>query len=150
RDGSGQPSMSAWSPANGTGGWYHIHGSFNPFVDSNGDIYLAGAGGTMCSSDQGLNWHTIIDGNFSSVAGTPNHLYMSMVGGSALWQVPKGCSQPTIDHNQCGHNACVALPVPANWMATVPPYGSAASFDGTHWIINQATDQSGSINGEIW
>ncbi len=160
RDNNGNISQSAWNltsqnesypnqpPKTYASGLAHMHGNFTPYVDfANGDIYFAGAGGVVCSSDQGANWHLIMDGNASQVFGTPNYLYASFAGASAMWRLPKGCNNPTIDHNYYP----LMTNIPSAWTSSVTPYGIATSYNGSNWIINMSLYNGGpGGNGEIW
>jgi hypothetical protein len=149
RNNSNQINVSAWSQTQQDGaasGFAHMHGFFTPYVDpATGEIYFAGGGGLIGSSDSGANWHLLLDGNAATVAGTADSLYVSFCYSSAMWVLPKGSNKPTIDHNYYRQ-----MPVPAEWTGIVAPYASAGSFDGTHWIINQVTYSGGSVNGDIW
>jgi hypothetical protein len=148
RDASGNITTAAWTRTVLDGApstFGHEHGYYSHFLDSNGDIYLAGHPGLACSSDGGANWHLIMGSPVGTVMGTANYIYSTVGHASAVWRQPKGCSQPTIDRTYYPPMSGV----PSEYYGNTAPFGTVSTFNGTRWVINQF-NYAGSINGEIW
>jgi hypothetical protein len=129
---NGQINTAAWKRVDDL---EHSHGAFQPYIDpKNGAIYIPGLHGTKRSTDRGLTWQYVhMNGNFvSSVVATDRFLYCNTRPGPALLRAPRADGMPWTPYT----------PEPMG-MIGAPPYGTATSFDGQHWIIVQGGHVSG-------
>ncbi|MEO8151667.1 MAG: hypothetical protein ABI605_01265 [Rhizobacter sp.] len=175
RDANGQINTTGWtqikkvnSNAQGSVGGKkdmtleHAHGAFTPWRDpANGNLYFAGDGGIICSTDGGASWnHLFQSGGMSSVAGTEKYLYATSLGGSRLLRADKTCVPQTAAQapNPWTDANWYAVNTSSDWTASVPPFGMTSTYNGTRWVLNFITYGTGTWryqagqwkNGDVW
>ena len=103
-------------------------------MTSNGYIYAPGYGGIKRSTDEGETWEFVHEAQWvSNVVATERYLYGSYSWGPDLIRAEK--TNDTVWE--------AYTDTPADMAQAAPPYGAAASFDGTHWIIVMSADDNG-------
>jgi photosystem II stability/assembly factor-like uncharacterized protein len=117
-----------WIRAMGVDGLQHPHGNAQMHQDG-ANLYIAGFGGVYRSTDWGVHFTRIHDGNYAIVWGTPSRIYAAYA-----WACGRDCmAGPDL----------IASPVPGDRFASSPtppgigtgPNHVAVTNDGTHNVF---------------
>lgn len=128
----GVPSTAAWRRVDAH---EHMHGAFQGYVDpANGTIYLPGFHGIRRSTDRGETWSwSYQTGSYATnLIATGSFIYSNYFYGPDLRRSARSD----------GTSFTTYTTVPAGMTTGSAPLGSAASFNGTNWVIvssHQAT-----------
>ena len=129
----GAPSTSAWRRVDP---FEHFHGSFQHFWDAaRGILYMPGLHGIRRTADRGetFSWAYQTTSYVSGLVATGNYIYSDYVHGPDLMRAPRSTGTGFASYG----------PVPTGMPEGSGPYGGAASFDGTRWIIVTGHQGSG-------
>jgi hypothetical protein len=121
----GVPNTAAWKRVDFM---EHFHGSFQAFVDtSNNSIYVPGLHGIRKSIDRGETWSWAHQnsGYLSNVVATGNYIYTDYVFGPDLRRAPRSTGSGFVSYTT----------TPSAMREGTGPYGAAASFNGSNWVI---------------
>jgi hypothetical protein len=119
----------------------HLHGGVQIFQAGAGVIYAPGAGGMFKSTDRGVTWKNVYQGNPTGVVGTPNFLYASTAQG---WPQKPGDGNPAlmVSPRSSGET----------WQPVAAPDAmfdgwkrASVTFDGAHSVV-----VAGSWRAGIW
>jgi hypothetical protein len=128
----GEISTQAWAKVDTL---EHAHGAWGAYIDpASGTIVSPGEGNVKKSTDQGETWEFISQGQgICNVVATESYYYGNCLSGPNLLRAAR--SADTVWESYAVK--------PNDMTQGSPPFGSAPSFDGTHWIIVMDADDNG-------